>query len=298
MAGNISSESILENISVLDNLYDVVRAVNPTMKIPIAFGARQQTDLESSCYDFWKQGLACENCISMRAFREDKTFIKLEYNTKRIYLVTAVPVRLQGDRVVIEMLKDVTESGIIEDLENRDTQSIYEEIKKKNLLIVTDSLTQVFNRRYMDERLPFELLEARLNNMPIALALVDIDGFKHVNDTYGHAAGDRLMQAIADLLQSEMRKKGDWVARQGGDEFCILLKDTDKNNAIKVLERIRKRIQEQVFSIGEGQSIRITLSIGVEMVQNNIITVEDLIKHADEKLYKAKRQGKNSIVWQ
>lgn len=296
MADTMIGEIILEHISILDKLYDVVRAVNPTMKTPVSFNVNRAEELASSCYDFWRRGEVCENCVSMRAYRENDTFVKLEYNSERVFIVTAVPVHLHGQRVVVEMIKDVTDSGIIENLDGRDFQSIHEEIQTKNRLIVTDSLTQLYNRRYMDERLPFELLEAHVNQERLSIAMADIDGFKQVNDTYGHAAGDRVIVEVARLLQTQIREKGDWIARQGGDEFFICLKNTDEAQAKTVVERMRKKIDQAVITLGNGHTLSVTLSIGVQTVYQEPVTMEEVLRRADQKLYQAKQKGKNSVV--
>lgn len=296
MASRITGETILEHISILDKLYDAVRAVNPTMKTPISFHARGEEQLASSCYDFWRRGEACENCVSMRAYRENETFVKLEYNSERVFFVTAVPVNLHGQRVVVEMLKDVTDSGIIEDLDQRSQQSIHDEIKIKNRLVVTDSLTQLYNRRYMDERLPFDLLEARINEQPLSIVLLDIDEFKQVNDLYGHAAGDSALAAVAELMKSQIRGTGDWIARLGGDEFVICMKNTDQAQAVTAMELVRKKVDGSSIVMEDGRSVPITLSIGVETVYRQDITVDEVLRRADQKLYQAKRNGKNSVV--
>lgn len=298
MPAEICEESVLEHVGILHDLYDVVRAVNPTMKMPISFNAKTVEDPTSSCYDFWKRGGACDNCISMRAYQENDMFIKLEYNAECVYLVTAVPVEVQGQRLVIEMLKDVTGSGIIEDGNSHNRKTIHEEINQKNRLIVTDALTQAYNRRYMDERLPFELLEARMNKRPVSVALVDIDGFKRINDVFGHASGDRVIQAVSNLLKAEMRGQGDWFARQGGDEFCILLKHADAKGAFSALERLRKRVESAVIPLDEGQIASVTLSIGVATVCEHTVTVDELLQCVDQKLYLAKSRGKNNVVGQ
>lgn len=164
-----------------------------------------------------------------------------------------------------------------------------------NQLVMTDALTQLYNRRYVDERLPYDILDCMLNDKAITVALVDLDGFKAVNDQYGHAAGDKALEVVSDIFKSCIRKNGDWVARYGGDEFLICLKDADHKQALHVIERMREQVEQAQIDI-DGAIVRVTASFGVQTLYNQDMDVQRLKALIDEKLYEAKRQGKNKVL--
>ncbi|MCT4782599.1 diguanylate cyclase [Exiguobacterium himgiriensis] len=152
-----------------------------------------------------------------------------------------------------------------------------------------DHLTGLFNRRMWEERTLSLVSERRTYNI---LAL-DIDHFKHVNDTYGHPNGDLVLKRFAELLKIETRAH-DIVARIGGEEFVILIYDLSPEKVAKVAERIRKRIAAEAFTLSDGTTIQISVSIGI--AHGNALPVESMSSLADTALYEAKDQGRNRTV--
>lgn len=161
-------------------------------------------------------------------------------------------------------------------------------------LIGTDALTGALNRRAFETRLHREWRYAKRRDSTIALLMIDIDHFKLINDTRGHAAGDLALQELAEIMQATARET-DVVARLGGDEFVVLLPDTGWQGAMTFAERLRKNVDDHTF-IGEGVELEITISIGVALARGtDPISVDDLLEHADRSLYKAKSGGRNRI---
>ena len=163
-------------------------------------------------------------------------------------------------------------------------------------MAITDKLTNVYNRRFFEERMRVELSNARQQKFPLSLALLDIDFFKKVNDTFGHAAGDKVLCKLGFVLNTNLRK-GTVIARYGGEEFAVILPNTKLDVAHKIMDGIRKLVSE-TFSTEEGNPI--TISIGVEEVSldNQIdldVVQNELIKKADAYLYQAKRNGRNRV---
>ena len=161
-------------------------------------------------------------------------------------------------------------------------------------LTITDSLTGCYNRRYLDERLREEVLRSQRSGRPFSLVITDIDHFKRINDTRGHAAGDRVLQGMAEILLGEMRAQIDWVARLGGEEFVILLPDTTLEAAGRVAERLRLAVAAATFR-HEGQEMRITASFGAAE-RGASDTAESLLGRADAMLYRAKAGERNLVV--
>jgi len=156
----------------------------------------------------------------------------------------------------------------------------------------TDALTQVPNRLKFQESLTQTWRDGRRRNEPLALAMVDLDHFKRINDTYGHPFGDRCLQAAARALSSALHRPGDVVARYGGEEFVVLMPNTDLDGARKVVERMLTQICETVIK-QEGQMVTLSCSIGMAVrTPNTSDLAENLVQEADSALYFAKHSGR------
>lgn len=292
---SISMNTLINTMSIFETLYDVIRVVNPVKKQLLDLKLNKVNELESSCYNLWRMGKVCSNCVSGRAYNEKETFVKIEYTGTKVYMITAIPVEVDDLPVVLELLKDVTKSGVIENIENKDSDTIRHAVNHINELIVLDPLTQVFNKRFIYERLPADIIKSLLNNKPLSLIMADIDFFKKVNDIYGHVAGDEVLKVIASILSGSVRKDVDWTARYGGEEFIICLKNASEDTAVKVAEKMRKAIENTIINY-EGASIKVTASFGVKTLFNENLNEEDLIKEVDKKLYEAKNAGRNKVI--
>ena len=157
----------------------------------------------------------------------------------------------------------------------------------------SDPLTGLMNRRAMVERFEYQLVHYQRNRIPFAVLMGDIDRFKQINDTCGHAEGDRVLIFLAGTIKENLRSQ-DLLARWGGEEFLILLPDTDLTGGAIVAEKIRLQIAQSSFP-GEKKVLALTISFGVACYSEPQ-TIDDLIKAADEALYRAKHQGRNRVV--
>ena len=167
----------------------------------------------------------------------------------------------------------------------------------KNLVekVNRDLLTGVLSRDAIFHRIQHELSLYTRKNSSFALMMLDLDHFKKVNDTYGHLAGDEVLQAISDLVMSQLRDIDD-IGRYGGEEFIIVLTDTSIDGVKIVSERIIKAVENSAVSVTSGETIPITTSIGVTVASyDDDITVKQLIAQADEALYRAKNDGRNCV---
>jgi len=172
-------------------------------------------------------------------------------------------------------------------------KTIFEKNAILEKLLITDNLTQVFNRKYILENLSTHIYNSKRYNHPISLMMLDIDRFKLINDNYGHLAGDEAIILLASILSSEMRKT-DLVGRYGGDEFILLLPNTNISGAIKKAEQVRKSVELNNFKM--APDIDVTISIGVYELGDEA-EPDDLINQADKLLYKAKKNGRNRVEY-
>ncbi|MCS6778049.1 MAG: sensor domain-containing diguanylate cyclase, partial [Chloroherpetonaceae bacterium] len=160
----------------------------------------------------------------------------------------------------------------------------------------TDGLTGLWNHRKMQELLRHEMRRAARYHRALAVLMMDVDSFKTFNDTYGHPQGDRLLRRITGILRDSMRTT-DHLGRYGGEEFLVILPETTKDDACRLAERIRSAVEEHAWLQISDQIVRRTVSVGVASYPEDALNPTDLIQCADEALYRAKRAGKNCVVW-
>ncbi len=188
-----------------------------------------------------------------------------------------IPLDENGEKLIVLTVQNVTETVYLE----------------QNLRDLTrlDGLTGIFNRRYLDKRLDEEFLRYKRSGRSYCLIMLDIDDFKQVNDTYGHPFGDVVIRELAQLC-SEGIRGSDIVARFGGEEFSIVLLDTEGEGAMVFAERLRKRVEQYSFN-KDGVSHSITASLGVSAVSPGMEDSREMIEQADKALYASKESGKN-----
>ncbi len=177
-------------------------------------------------------------------------------------------------------------------------KSLQDSLKESNRqlkeLSQTDALTGLANRRRLMDILAVEFERSRRNDTPFSLLMIDLDHFKNINDNYGHQEGDVVLSSLAELMMSHLRQY-DTAARFGGEEFSLVLPETDPVEAAGVAERIRKEISNMSFS-GAIAKLKITASIGVATSPNPKVNhAEDLLRVADDALYEAKNNGRNRV---
>jgi diguanylate cyclase (GGDEF)-like protein len=164
------------------------------------------------------------------------------------------------------------------------------------VLSITDALTGAYNRRYLMEQLPRELERCRRYGYPLTVLMCDIDHFKVINDDQGHAAGDDVLQQFAERAQKSIRSNSDWVVRYGGEEFLMVLPETAHTAGMIVAEKIRSIIAATGFVTPAGNT-PVTVSFGVASTStdgpDSSLTVDTLIRVADECLYQSKQEGRN-----
>jgi diguanylate cyclase (GGDEF)-like protein len=211
-------------------------------------------------------------------------------------MVTAIPIIVDDSMIVVELIKNITGSMINSELEIAGSMEIRKLLDKANIAAVTDEMTGVFNKRHIMERLPVDIIMSGLNMKPLSVMITDIDFFKKVNDEYGHLAGDLVLKEFARILKENVRDDIDWIGRFGGEEFVVCLSQTSIEDAFKVGERIREYVQSYDFCY-KDKIINITASFGLCTVTGVGEDYEKVINCADEKLYTAKRTGRNKVVF-
>lgn len=287
---------VKEKLSIFKNLYDDIRIVDPLDKKAIKLEEGKAEFIEGTCYDLWRRNEYCSNCISMRAYLENDTFVKMEFSEGKIMIITASPITIENNIYVVEMIKIVTKSDYIMNIE-KDAYNVQRVLNEMNDAVIKDELTGIYNRRYINENLPIEINNSKASNQSLCVIMADLDFFKYVNDNYGHIVGDWVLRDFAKILSTSIRSGSDWVSRYGGEEFLIVLKNTDVHSGFKIAEKIRKLVEEKIFAYGDIE-IKITASFGAYSIKSGHVnlTTEELINEADKNLYLAKNTGRNKTV--
>jgi len=208
--------------------------------------------------------------------------IKGKKGTIRWVETHAVPQCDEQGKIVslLSVTRDITEK-----------KSLHHELEKQARI---DYLTGVNNRRYFMQLAESELARTKRYNTHLSILMMDIDLFKQVNDSYGHKVGDQVLKNLAAICHETLREI-DIIGRVGGEEFAILLPETDKTNALDAAERLRIAIADNLIPIENGLPIRITISIGVSSLASNDDNLDVLLNQSDEALYEAKKSGRNKV---
>jgi two-component system cell cycle response regulator len=178
----------------------------------------------------------------------------------------------------------------------RYTDRLRDNVQMSIEMAITDALTGLFNRRYMESHLGTLIEQAASRGKPLSALVIDIDYFKAINDTHGHDAGDDVLRDFALRIKRSIRGI-DLACRYGGEEFVIVMPETDMTVAAMVAERLRRRIAAEPFSIQQGsKAIPVTISIGIAGLRDKEDNAAGLLKRADQALYRAKRDGRNRVV--
>lgn len=258
----------------LKDLFDKVRIVD----VNHTKCRNLEENYEGICYEIWNKEHRCENCIAAKVLSSKKQLSKYEFIDDEPYYVIAKYIELDGKPYILELVNKVDDSVL---LDSYGKSNFAASIRNYNNKLYMDSLTEAYNRNYLDEQL------VNLDGIS-AIAMVDIDNFKQVNDLYGHDAGDKALQKLVSVIKSCIRKY-DTVVRLGGDEFLVIFDSIPNDKLFMRLDSIRSKVEMAVCD--DYPDLHITISIGG--VKTTDCGVESR-KLADKALYEAKKT-KNSV---
>ncbi len=243
----------------------------------------------------------------VRNLEEDPRFNQKNKQYYKTPSFVSVPLKIDDRIIGVLNLSDKTSGEVFDDEDLKliqtfathaaiilDRKSLYDQTEELKRLSITDPLTGLLNRRYLQDRLEEELSRTRRSGRNMCLLMADLDGFKTFNDTYGHLAGDRILKHVAEVIMKSVRTM-DVVSRYGGDEFIVILPETDMTLAVKIADRLNKDLLKEAlpaeYSIGQA----ITASIGIVSYPQHGETAAELLENVDKAMYHAKREGKNKI---
>lgn len=276
----LSKKELSVFVSVQNKVFDIVRLVDVSMTTQYFIsedGSIREQPFK--CYAVWNKDRRCENCVSAKAYGIKGRMTKFEFVDDDMYFVISSYAEVDNEEYMIEMVAKLSDETI---WDAHGKNKFIKTIKERNRKLYLDSLTGAYNRRYYDEQL------TKLRHIS-AIAMIDVDDFKKINDTFGHAEGDRLLKKIAKTISSCIRSS-DALVRMGGDEFLLVFQDISQEMLKIKLKNILQAVSE--IHIDEHPDVKTSISIGAVYDDISAIDMNDL---ADKYLYKAK-ENKNSIV--
>jgi diguanylate cyclase (GGDEF)-like protein len=301
---NVLMNRILEHVRAEECIIYLVADEGTGLERAYVSGNIKDIDV----FDYRANAALVERVLDSGAVHLDNNHafeLKVPFSKQSVFIrsVLCVPIELRGEKLgVIEVLNKSERGGF-----TADDQALVEWVVRplavalRNIamfegserLTVTDDLTNLFNYRYLMQFLETEVKRCLRYKKKVSLLFVDVDGFKRINDTFGHLVGSQALAEIGQVLRRILRET-DVVGRYGGDEFVIVLPETPLAGALVIAERIRKKVEDYPFA-AQNLGIRLTVSLGVANCPKHTLTAEGLIKKADAAMYRAKERSKNSI---
>ena len=267
-----------ELMGFFNRMFALVRLVKPSVCVQYLYEDGTLEKKELKCYCKWGKDRRCENCISAIAERSGTSETKIEFFDDRLYSISVAPMVVDGEKFVLEIANYV-ECG--DDISTTEKNEILSAIKRHSGMLYTDPVTEVYNRHYFNDKL------SSLSGY-FSLAMLDLDNFKKINDTFGHMAGDAALAAAAQAISDVIGEKGT-VVRYGGDEFFLLLDGYEANEMEEIFSDIQSAVNR--INLKNYPEISLTVSIGGASGSGNLTHI---LKIADKALYDAKRT-KNSF---
>lgn len=267
----------------LNKLFDCIRLIDMQFKNLLLENHVQSNSSAIPKFDCSERQDIYKQCLD-----SNKTFYHIKREKDCLLIYAIIPTSFENKRFIMECIANITDK-----LDINQCHLLYDNLYK---LSITDELTGIYNRRYINTELPISITDCAKNNVPLSVIFTDLDSFKAVNDLYGHEAGDYVLREFASILQENIRENNDWVARYGGDEFLLCMIGVNNSSAKIVAERIRKILENKEF-IYHGHSIKITSSTGVHTIDciRTLTTYDVVLKEVDLRLYDAKKSGRNTV---
>lgn len=281
-------ESSFRKKAYLKNIIACTRLVDVASRTLLDQEYKQ--NMFSPLFDFNAEQKLYDHC----AVSDDAVF-HIKYEKGIPFLVILIPINENGQKLIAEYMFNINCKLYIDDIPfSATTVDLYE---KMHRLAMTDDLTGLYNRRYINEVFSIDISACAERNSPMSVIFADLDDFKSANDKYGHVAGDNILRELSLELKRHIREGKDWAARYGGDEFLLCLGGVSNTKAKKVAERIRTAIESKAFAYNDNE-IKLTCSFGVYTIEDftNPPSVDSILDAIDEKLYQAKDRGRNMVV--
>ena len=249
----------------VEKLYKLFRFINPENHGVYLYDNGQLMPQNKKCYEIWNRTEPCINCISKRASLGGKKVIKMEYSEDKVFLVCSMPVSLVNpEKYVLELADDVTDSFFVNLPVYKNNTDLNIIVSAFNDIAAKDTFTNLYNKKYIEQELPYILQKANSDKHKICAALFDIDKFKLINEKYGHIYGDRVLIAISGYIKDLIYSRNICGARIGNDEFLIIFQDKNLEDSKKLCSLLSDNISAHIFGGVDNDSFSVTVSYGLD----------------------------------
>ena len=276
----MTARELEQMIAQMEKVFTVVRVLDKNLlhKMDVTDGELHSEDCK--CYSFWEKGENCDNCVAQRALAAKGQYTKLEFIGPKMYQVIAKYLEVDGAPCVMEMISCLDDESLLDAEEQEELIRKFADYRRE---LYADALTGIYNRRYFENRLKEQRMDA-------GIAMIDLDDLKTYNDIYGHMSGDKALMTVADAIGNCIRKT-DRLVRYGGDEFLLVMPGIGLEAFIAKLHRIQDMVRNT--SVEGCPKLKLSVSIGGTLTNGE--TVEKAMYRADEYMYQAKT-SKDTIV--
>ena len=276
----MTARELEQMIAQMEKVFTVVRILDQNLlhKMDVKNGEIQSEDCK--CYSLWKKGERCDNCVAQRALAHREQCTKLEFIGSKMYQVIAKYLEVDGSPCVMELISCLDDESLL-DAEGQ--EALIKKFADYRRELYADALTGIYNRRYFEDRLKEQRMDA-------GIAMIDLDDLKTYNDIYGHMSGDKALMTVASAIEDCIRKT-DRLVRYGGDEFLLVMPGIDLEAFIAKLHRIQDVVRNT--SVDGCPKLKLSVSIGGTLTNGE--TIEKAMYRADEYMYQAKT-SKDTIV--
>lgn len=281
-------ELVVDKIKAFDKMYDSMRIVDPIKKEVLEIKEGDLRKVKSFCYKIWYNDYVCENCISSRACISNEIVVKVDLSGNKILMMVAIPIKIYGKNLSLELFKDITMSFLIENRDKNNDRSLFDLIKNMNQVAVKDKVTGLYSKKYIYERLPADIIKASIENQQISIIFLDLDFYKSNNNNLDDI--DYILKELADNLNKIMNIAS-WAARYEEDKLLIVIPnagtyDSDNIESVQLfIEGLIENILENKYFIS-NKEIELNPSYGIYNIPkgNEELNVEEIIKRARKNL--------------
>lgn len=287
-------KNIADRLSIFEKFYDDIRILGP-IKNNKDFDKAILNEENCKEYVFrQKTTMSCTNCAAAKAYCSNDTIIRYNYSNGKPASIIATPVNIDGEMYIVEIIKILSHDELL--TIGLPEENVQKKITELNYKVLHDDLTNVYNRRYIDDKLQKVITSSCDNGKILSIIMCDIDYFKCINDTYGHLCGDEMLKCFASIIDEKAAQESGWTGSYGGEEFICLIPDKNADETYKIAESMRLEF-EKAFITFEGKKIKTTASFGIASLSPKVeMSSKNLIKIADTRLYIAKEKGRNLVI--
>ncbi|WP_418223312.1 diguanylate cyclase domain-containing protein [Clostridium isatidis] len=281
-------ELVVDKIKAFDKMYDSMRIVDPIKKEVLEIKEGELRKVKSFCYKIWYNDYVCENCISSRACISNEIVVKVDLSGNKILMMVAIPIKIYGKNLSLELFKDITMSFLIENRDKNNDRSLFDLIKNMNQVAVKDKVTGLYSKKYIYERLPADIIKASIENQQISIIFLDLDFYKSNNNNLDDI--DYILKELADNLNKIMNIAS-WAARYEEDKLLIVIPnagtyESDNIESVQLfIEGLIENILKNKYFIS-NKEIELNPSYGIYNIPkgNEELNVEEIIKRARKNL--------------